>query len=200
MFNSGLTAYELIELIENEADISEPIPRESYIQWLNAIEQVLYTELIKEQGKIELKSVSGNVVDVNTLKMPEGEDKLRFEDIYAIYADDTQLIKSTVASGVIFPDTYYKICGNIGLNLAKEPKVLKIVYFVRPTLKTQHNIGSEYVRVPVEFIDLVKAKLRGEAYKVANEDSLSAKWLSDYNVLLETFKMWLSEKQPAFGL
>lgn len=200
MFNSGLTAYELIELIENEADISEPIPRESYVQWLNAIEQVLYTELIKEQGKIELESVSGTVVDISTLKIPEGEDRLRFEDVYAIYADDTQLIKSTLASGIIFPNTYYKVCGNIGLSLTKKPKKLSIVYTVRPALKTAVNIGSEYVKVPVEFIDLVKAKLRGEAYKVVNEDALGAKWLSDYNILLETFKVWLSEKQPAFGL
>lgn len=200
MFNSGLTAYELIESIEKEADISEPIPRESYIQWLNAIEQVLYTELIKEQGRIELTAVSDTVVDVNTLMMPDGEDRLRFEDILAIYSDDTQLIKSTVASGVIFPNTYYKICGNIGLNLEEKPDVLRIIYTVRPALKTKVNIGTEYVRVPVEFIDLIKAKLRGEAYKAVNEDALGAKWLSDYNVLLETFKTWLSEKQPAFGL
>ena len=44
------------------------------------------------------------------------------------------------------------------------------------------------VMVPVEFIDLVKAKLRGEAY-VCQRGSLVAKWLNDYNVLLETFKV-----------
>ena len=59
---------------------------------------------------------------------------------------------------------------------------------------------TDNVMVPLEFIDLVKAKLRGEAYKLANEDVLSAKWLNDYNILLENFKMWISEKNSNFGI
>ena len=54
--------------------------------------------------------------------------------------------------------------------------------------------------LPPELIDLAKAKLRGEAYKLANEDGLAAKWLNDYNVLLETFKVWIQSKAPAFGI
>ena len=104
---------------------------------------------------------------------------------------------------MIFPDTYYKIQNNIGLNLKNQAEKLKIIYFVRPALKTvdtNDNISSENVMLPVEFIDLAKAKLRGEAYKVANEDSIAAKWLNDYNVLLETFKAWISGKQSEFGM
>ena len=54
--------------------------------------------------------------------------------------------------------------------------------------------------LPVEFIDLVKAKLRGEAYKLANEDNHAAKWLNDYNTLLETFKAWIADKSANFGM
>ena len=61
-------------------------------------------------------------------------------------------------------------------------------------------IDNSNVMVPLEFIDLVKAKLRGEAYKLANEDDIAAKWLNDYNILLETFKAWISEKSSNFGL
>jgi hypothetical protein len=71
---------------------------------------------------------------------------------------------------------------------------------VKPELKTISNYASKYVMLPIEFIDLIKAKLRGEAYKYANEDNLAAKWLNDYNVLVETFKAWLSNKQPEFGI
>ena len=53
MFDSGIKASVLIEQIENEADIAIPIAKESYVLWLNALEQLLYTELIQEQGKIE---------------------------------------------------------------------------------------------------------------------------------------------------
>ena len=200
MFDSGIKASALIEQIENEADIAIPIAKESYVSWLNALEQLLYTELIQEQGKIELDGVNGSVIGIDTLNVPNGENAVRFEDIHAIYADQTQLIESTVASGVIFPDTYYKIGNDIGVNLKKEPEKVKIVYFVKPELKTTDNISTKNVMIPVEFIDLAKAKLRGEAYKVANEMELSAMWLNDYNVLLETFKAWLSGKQPEFGM
>ena len=200
MFDSGIKAAALIEQIENEADIAIPIAKESFVSWLNALEQLLYTELIQEQGKIELDGVNGSVVGIDALNVPNGENAIRFEDIHTIYADKTQLIESTAASGVIFPDTFYKIGVDIGLNLKKQPEKVTIIYFVKPELKTTDNISTKNVMIPVEFIDLAKAKLRGEAYKVANEMELSAMWLNDYNVLLETFKAWLSGKQPEFGM
>lgn len=217
MFDSGLSASDLIGQIKSEADIALPIPDESYISWLNALEQLLYTELIREQGKIELDgaSVAGvsaedaevgdlsgfvAVIGIDTLDTPNGENAVRFEDVHAVYADKTQLIKSTVASGVIFPNTYYKIGNDIGVNLKKQPEKVKIIYFVKPELKTTDNIGTKNVMIPAEFIDLVKAKLRGEAYKIANEGELAAVWINDYNVLLETFKAWLSGKQSEFGI
>ena len=54
--------------------------------------------------------------------------------------------------------------------------------------------------IPLEFIDLVKAKLRGEAYKLVNEDGIASKWLNDYNILLETFKLWITSKSSNFGI
>ncbi len=200
MFDSGIKAAALIEQIKKEADIAIPVPDSSYILWLNALEQLLYTELIREQGKIELSNVSGSVIDIDTLSVPDGEGSVRFEDILAIYADRTQLIRSTVASGSIFPDTYYKTGNNIGLNLAFQPERIKLIYLVKPELKTADNINTRNIMLPVEFTELVKAKLRGEAYKLVNEDSIAAKWINDYNILLETFKSWLSAKQADFGL
>ena len=137
---------------------------------------------------------------VCSLPTNQNEAPVRFEDIYAVYADNTQLIKSTLASGIVFSDTYFKDENKLGLHFSKIPAELTIVYTVRPVLKTAKNISVEKVKVPAEFIDLVKAKLRGEAYKLANEDSLAAKWLNDYNVLLETFREWVRSKDSVFGL
>lgn len=200
MFDSGIKASDLIEQVKDEADIALTIPDTSYVLWLNELEQLLYTELIQEQGKIELGGVNGDIIPIDTLNVPNGENTVRFEDIHAIYADSTQLIKSTVASGVIFPNTYYKKGCDIGINLIESPEKVLVVYFVKPELKTVDNLNATDVMVPIEFVDLVTAKLRGESYKVANEDSLAAKWLNDYNILLETFKAWLSVKRPEFGL
>lgn len=205
MFNSGIKVKDLISQIDDEADVAYPISNPNYIQWLNALEQLLYSEIIQEQGEIVLTDFQLPIV-LSDLDVPDGEAEIRFEDIHAVYADNVQLIKSTLTSGVIFPNTYFKLQNNLGLNFenkGKKPEKLKIIYRVRPVLKkvdANNNISDEYVMVPVEFIDLVKAKLRGEAYKIANEDSLAAKWLNDYNVLLETFKAWLSGKQSEFGM
>lgn len=204
MFDSGISVKDLIEELKNtEVDISLDIPNKTYVTWLNALQQMLYTEIIQEQKKTAIKSPFDSPISISSIATESNENKPRFEDIIAVYADDIQLIKSTVASGVIFPNTFYKDNNNLGTNLEKNPETLTIVYVVKPALVTvseKDAINDTNVMVPIEFIDLVKAKLRGEAYKLANEDNLAAKWLNDYNTLLETFKVWIVDKTANFGM
>ena len=145
-----------------------------------------------------------NPISLSLIMTDNGENTPRFEDIHAVYADGVQLIKSTLASGVIFPNTFYKNNNNIGYHTQCPIQEMTIVHIVKPALVTvtSHGNISEGVNVmiPIEFIDLVKAKLRGEAYKLANEDALAAKWLNDYNTLLETFRAWITEKASNFGI
>ncbi len=204
MFDSGISVKSLIEELKTtEVDIALEIPDKTYAEWLNSLQQLLYTEVIKEQKKTVFNQpFENNLIDLSTMA-ESGENTPIFEDVHAVYADDTQLIKSTVASGVIFKNTFFKLAGKLVFKTTKTPEMLTIVYFVRPALitTTSHgNVNDTNVMVPVEFIDLVKAKLRGEAYKLANEDSIAAKWLNDYNILLETFKAWIAEKSPNFGM
>ena len=198
MFNSGITVEELIEDLKSEVDIAIEIPEKTYVSWLNSLQQLLYTEVIKEQKKTVLKPPFENNLIAMSSIAESNENTPRFEDIHAVYADKTQLIKSTVASGVIFPNTFFRVTDNLGIN-ATVDKELTIVYFVKPALIASTEDGAK-VMLPIEFIDLAKAKLRGEAYKLANEDNLAAKWLNDYNVMLETFKAWVADKSPNFGL
>lgn len=199
MYNSGILVDTLITDLKNEVDIAYPIPDSYYYDWLNSLEQLLYSELIQEQKTIEVEPPSSDeIITMDDLPTYEGEDKIRFEDIYIVYANTTQLIKSTLASGVIFPNTFYKSGNDLGINTLVTDPILTIVYFVRPALHAAND--NSRVMLPTEFVELAKAKMRGEAYKLANEDELSAKWLNDYNVLLETFKSWLSGKAPQFGM
>lgn len=203
MFNSGISLKSLVNELKNEVDIAIPISNASYVTWLNALEQLLYTECIQEQKEIVLGEPSENEIDIASLELSEDESPVRFEDIYTIFADGTQLIKTTLTSGAIFPNTFCKKENNICYNTVKQPQELKIIYFVKPALKEVDEsdiIRDGNVMVPIEFVDLVKAKLRGEAYKVANEDALAAKWLNDYNILLETFKVWIAGKASEFGM
>ena len=204
MFDSGMPVKDLVAELKTEVDIALEIPDATYVQWLNYLQQVLYTEVIKEQKKkVFQPPFENNLIDVSSMA-ENNENTPIFEDIHAVYADDTQLIKSTVTSGVIFRNTFFRITDKLAFNTENVPEKITIIYFVRPALvkPTSHGNISEGVNVmvPVEFIDLVKAKLRGEAYKLANEGELAAMWLNDYNVHLETFKVWIAEKSPNFGL
>lgn len=209
MFDSGKSVKELVGELNAEVDIALDIPDTAYAGWLNSLQQMLYTEIIKEQRKAVVELPESGVISLSS-PLGTGENRTRFEDIYAVYVKDKQLIKSTLASGKIFSDTFYKINNDVGINATPISTEVEIIYIVKPllvTCNTKKEINDTYddgtpinVMVPVEFIDLVKAKLRGEAYKLANEDGIAAKWLNDYNVLLETFKAWISEKSPNFGI
>lgn len=196
MFDSGKAVRELIDELKDEVDIAIEIPDTTYLVWLNTVEQLCYSEIIKEQRETT-KLYPTTPVEMSSLETSEDEAPIRFEDILTIYADNIELIKSTVASGNIFTDTYYKVNNSIAFNVEYEVRELNVIYHARPKPKTSVT-GN--VMLPVEFIELAKAKLRGEAYKLANEDELSLKWLNDYNVLLEHFKVWCESKSSQFGL
>ncbi len=202
MFNSGKMAAELISEIESEADIALPIPKATWVLWLNELEYLLYSEIIRQQRRAEFFSPVGEL-KLEEIEVDKGQAVPLPDDVYQVYADKRQLIQSTVNSGVIFPDTWY-IDGNvIRYNTEFEPNCITLIYFERPELKKvdeNGEISADTVRVPYGFLDMVKSRLRGEAYKLVNEDLQAAKWINDYNIHLENFKVYISNRQPAFGV
>jgi hypothetical protein len=203
MFDSGVTAQSLISGMKNEIDIAPDIPNSEYVMWLNSLQQLLYSEFIREQRRINIDSPPPGVIALSepALDPAPGESRPRFEDIYLVYADGRELIKTSLSGGALFPGAYYKVGSDLGYNV-EGVGCIEIIYFVRPVLisVTDDVIGAGSVMLPYEFLDLVKARLRGEAYKLANEDDTAAKWLNDYNVLLENFKNWLLVRTPKLGL
>jgi hypothetical protein len=196
MFDSGKPVKELIDELKDEVDIALEIHEGTYLVWLNTVEQLCYSEIIKEQKEVTVL-YPANPVNLAEIEVSSDEAPIRFEDIITIYADNIELMKSTVASGQIFPNTYYKSGNNIGFNADYEVREFKVIYNVRPKPKTT---AEGNIMFPLEFVELVKAKLRGEAYKLVNEDALALKWLNDYNVHIETFKAWCNDKGSSFGL
>lgn len=220
MFNSNVTVSELIKELKAEADIAVDLPPSFFVNQINAAEQMLYSDIIKEQAVIGM-DIRDLPIDLAELETEDGCDAIRFEDIYTVYGcdhkngevheadervkeadgyefNDYQLIKSTLISGIIFGDTWYNDGGKLGINTNKAH--IKLIYFVRPLLKTVKNIETDTIMLPAEFVDLIRCRLRGEMYKAVNEDALAAKWINDYNALVEMFSAWVGNRGASFGM
>ena len=100
MFDSGISVKNLIEELKNtEVDIALAIPNATYVEWLNTLQQLVYTEVRKEQKSCDITDLStDNTVKMDDIPISQGENTPRYEDIHAEYADDTQLFNSTLKS------------------------------------------------------------------------------------------------------
>ena len=202
MFDSGISAKALIAELQSEVDVALPITNSTYATWLNGLQWLLYSAIIKEQNDLIITEPQEDVIQLASLDVSDNEAPIRFEDIYAVYADTTQLIKTSITSGFVFPDCFYKKGDNLAVKMQKTPNFIKLIYHIKPKLiKVNENdeIQDGNVMIPIEFIELVKSKLRGEAYSLENEYGPASNWLNNYNILLENFKQWLSDKAQQFG-
>lgn len=205
MYNSGITALELMNSVKKEADISYPISDETLLRTINTVEQFIYTEILKEHVKQEFANLSSDVqfaIELAEINVPEGVSLPIFDDIIHVFANEDEVERSGISGVFNFPDKnlyYNNYDGKITLSLCESPDIVTIIYRLRPALKTANNANSAIIALPVEFVELIAAKMRGEMYKIANEDGLSAKWLSEYNVQLENFKVWAAERMTRYG-
>lgn len=214
MYDSGITAAAIIEMVQSEADISVTIPDQSWLNWINETEQMLYTEIIQELRIATLTDPTSpiNMADITPLP---GEGQAIFEDIQKIYGDGRELQKSTLISATKFnKSVWYKSGTAIGFNLSANATAasMKIIYCVRPALiycvrpalkalveGTPPTLPGTVIALPPEFVELMACRLRGEAYKIANEDTQSGKWLASYNAYVEDFKVWVKKHDAGFG-
>ena len=202
MFDSGISVKSFIDDIKSEADIAPDITDAKYISWINALEQVLYSDIILEQRKadIAVSDSEGEYIKKVPIKKVENEADVRFEDIISVFKGDTQLIKTSLLSGGIFDDCWFNNGGALWVNTTfkNEDNKITVFYHVRPAEKS--GADGENIMLPAEFMDLMYSYVRAEAYKYANEDALSAKWQVEYNARLDTFIAWINARRPSFGM
>lgn len=199
MYDSGVKCSDFINSIIGEADISIEIQSDSWYRWLNTVEQFIYTEILDEYASAEIDYASDSVA-LSTLTVPSGCASVTYDDVIAVYVDGVQVEKSGIKGVMNFSDKnlyYTDYNGNLVLSLTEVPNKITVIYRLRPILKTE--AGNYNVAVPAEFLDMVSARLRGEAYKIANEDGLAGKWLADYNTQLESFKIWAGKRNKRYG-
>jgi len=205
MYDSGITVKDFLDAIDEEADVSIEIPRANPLRWLSAVEQFAYTEVLKEyvRATVDLTDNPMDFVDLSVLPIPSGAAIPVYDDVIRVYGEDGQeLRKSGAVAGYEFPDFdlyYADYNGHLVIHTRLEQAKVTIVYRIRPEIKTADNQATSHVSLPVEYLDMAAAKIRGEAYKIANEDGLAAKWLADYNQQVENFKIWAASRNERYG-
>lgn len=206
MYDGRITVKDFLDALDEEADVSIAIPRANPLRWLSAVEQFAYTEILREyrRAEIDLTIVPTDVIRLDLLPVPSGAAAPVYDDIIRVYGEEGQEIrKAGAVAGYEFPDFdmyYADYNGNMVLHTRIEQEKATIIYRIRPEIKTEDNEESLNVALPVEYLDMAAAKIRGEAYKVANEDGLAAKWLADYNTQVENFKVWAASRNERYGL
>lgn len=204
MYDSGITAKSFIDSVKDESDITIVISDASWYRWLASVEQILYTEVFKECDVVKIDVTDSSEEVTVTLKdaaVASDCATLTFDDVIAVFMDYLELERSGETSALQYPEKPLYYTDYSGKLYARSPiyaEQMVIVYRKRPPVKTETSTTA-HVMVPVEWLDLVGAKLRGEAYKIANEDGLSAKWLNDYNTQLESMKVWASKRNERYG-
>lgn len=204
MYDSGTSVKQLVEQLKEEISVSTVITDASYIRWINTVEQTVYSEIIRELRHSSLTDSLVSPISLADIVHPSNEAQPVFDDIHKVYADNIELMPTTIVSGYRFNENaYWRENNSIGYRLddGSTAGVLDIFYHVRPQLKSTDSLSNDndVINLPPEWIELVSSRCRGEAYKLADTDELAAKWLNDYNIALGNFKLWIGGNTITYG-
>lgn len=198
MYNSNVAISSLIEQIESEADVITQIEDEFYLKWVNIVQQTLYKELIEQYSHSEVETNGDLYLD--DIEVTLEQAPVEYDDIFKIYIDGEELTKASVTTAFTIPDKdiYYYDSANsvVRIRCKMSYDKINVVYRVRPKIAEE---TSEYIYLPYEWLEMLAAKIRGELYKIANDDVMAAKWLADYNTQLESFKVWIMKRNSRYG-
>lgn len=190
MFDSGMTVKDLFGQISSEADIAPDIKDEALVNLYNGLIVGLYRDIVRNEVYEEF-DLSENTVN---LGFSSG-------DIYRVF-DSTSFEAEKV--NPVYALTTNRVCWFAS---GKEQIVVrnfpddKCIVFHYEMPDTADTVEDEMnVPVPIDFIDMVKAKIRGDMYNLSNDDDLAAKWYGVYNARLEDFKMFVANiKEEVHG-
>lgn len=196
MFKSGITVKELIDQVQSEVDIAIDIDIATMLQSYNGLMVGLYRDIIKEECfkfYTPTEATRYKIVDWDT-------EQYDSECVYRVYTEDLFEAEKVNPTYAMITD---RICW---FPLSKKKIALinfpegqcGIIYHVTPEIVKYNaesgsyiNADSDGVPVPIDFIDMVKAKIRGDMYNISNDDDLASKWYSFYNARIEDFKAWV---------
>lgn len=194
IYDAGITNASLITEVKSEADIAVTIPDDFYLRHLNTLYQMLYRNFINSESVTTIE----DTFTLDDITVPSDEDNVQFDDILHLYLDGDEYyalekVNATLATTYGSPCFYRGDDGDIVIVNDTTTTTYYLIRRPRPAILTS-VADTNNVPLPYEFVQLAIAKLLGEMYKAANDDVLSAKWLGEYNTILEDFKTWIAAR------
>ncbi len=190
MFTSTTDVKTLLDETISEMGLYEEIPRSTYRRVLNETIGRLYGELVREEREVLCSPDVDGAVPISSMSMPSDNAPLREEDILGIH-------KGSQVIHYLPPSRFHLVASEDGnFYTVKDQSIrftppftghgMRIIYLCHPKPYSESD-EERMLPIPDEYLSLLRAKLRGEIFKLANEDSLAAKWLGEYNAALPAF-------------
>ena len=201
MFSSKLSLNTLVNQIQNELAISPKVPLETVISIINNVEQLIYSEIIKEERKSELMPDNHGLCRLTDIEVGSGEDTPRVSDITQIFSSDRrEFIKQTESQSFIMNKRpSYVAHAPHELYIYDTDNTngpITVFYIARPAPKVLEgaSIFPDVIYLPDEFTSLIASRIRGELLKIVGDDTQATKWLNDYNTYLDDFSNFISKR------
>lgn len=191
MFSSACTANELISRVQNELGYANAPDRDFFYGVLNDCLTRLYTEVIAEKRRLNATAKNGKA-NLAEITSPAYCARIREQDVCAAWNGDRQLRFLPSSMFPLGGKGYYTVeDGCLCLGDPEDGEALEVAVILRPAAFDEAN-GNEPIPFPDEFISMLACRMRGEALRLSGEDSEAAKWLGEYNALLNEFTLWLA--------
>lgn len=203
MFYSSVSANILARDIESELNIAPHFPASTFAGIINSVEQLLYSEIIREiKGGGSYKICADGVIDLSKIPVGEDEDNVKCTDVtrirlytVGIYTDLVRL--DADEAEINGYNHFYTVMSPDKVLVNKSYVDFTVFYIVRPKPKTVYgdSLIPDRIYLPDEFIPLLSARIRGELCKLIGDDNQAAKWLNDYNTYLDDFTLFINGRK-----
>jgi len=192
MFISNKTVQQFI----TELDAQKPQKYDNSIKinWINEVEQNLYSKVIEEYIKDDTQYANVSVFPLD-IKTDLG---IEFEDIRKVYVDGVEYSKMSLA---YTPDgSYFK--NDEKLDISKRPTGpvnVSIVYRERPTIKTVDTINTDKINLPDQHIKIITYYCFQHIHLLNKEYAEAQNWIALYNDAVADFIQWYEERKANYG-
>lgn len=223
MLEGSMTAKAFVDEIVEEIDVSLPhIRRKQYYDWINAELFNIYTSAVRCIGANEYKA-KNLMIDLNNPYVsddfefdqdfdPEAAlkpkwtncdreiDTIMYEDVYKVYNTGNNeyqrsTLNSLMAKGKRF---YYKLNGKLAVTLYETGGIYRVLFYIRPKKVTDENAESYIIPLPDGFLDVLRARVRMEAFMLAGNVAMANAWREQHMILFDTLKKWHKSREAHY--